>query len=153
MKTFKEFQEQLSLSQAFQKAGKGPGVGDWESSRTLGSLRSASTSDRAKPQGSRAGIPAVPLNQSSYRGRVEAGRNTPDRTKKRVADNPDYQGPVRSTGSGTGDRMPGTTPSLRPMLPSGSSGSIPKPQVNTNSPPLKPKKPLGSVFSGPSVGA
>jgi hypothetical protein len=112
MKTFNEFQEQLSLSQAFQKVGKGPGVGDWESSRTLNSLRGASTSDRAKPKGSKAGIPTVSLNQATYRGRAEAGRNP------KYQDNPDYTGPTIGFGGspGTKDRMPGTTPSNNPRL-------------------------------------
>lgn len=118
MKTFKQFQEGLSLSQAFAKAGI-PGIPSERptSTTTLGSLRRRTTSDMAKPVGSRAGIPTTPLNQATYRGRVEAGRNTPDRTKKREADNPNFQGPMRGAGGGTRDRMPGTSPSSSPTLP------------------------------------
>jgi len=79
MKTFQQFQEQLSLSQAFQKIGKGRGVADAGEgiSRSLESERLRVTSDRAKPKGSTSGVPTIPLNKATYQGRVEAGRNTP----------------------------------------------------------------------------
>jgi len=112
MKTFKELQEQLSLAQAFAKAGK-PGIPSEKPTNTtsLDRLRRRNTSDIAKPKGSKAGIPTVPLNKSSYEGRKEAGRNP------RAADNPDYTGPLRDgAGSGTRDKMPGTTPSSNPNL-------------------------------------
>ncbi|MGA0083411.1 MAG: hypothetical protein ACO3H5_07195 [Candidatus Nanopelagicales bacterium] len=131
MKTFKEFQEQLTLSQAFAKAGK-PGIPSEKptSTTSLDRLRRRNTSDMVKPTGSSAGIPTVPLNQSSYRGRVRAGRNP------KYADNPDYVGPTTGLGgaSGTRDNMPGTTPSSNPNLSQSSkpvSGRIPK-QNNKN---------------------
>jgi len=125
MKTFQQFQEQLSLSQAFQKIGKGRGVADAGEgiSRSLESERSRVTSDRARPKGSTSGVRVTtPLNQATYQGRVEAGKNTPERQKKRVADNPNFQGPMQYAGQGTKDRMPGTTPESNPRLK-----PIPKP--------------------------
>lgn len=122
LKSFKQFEEQfqegLSLSQAFAKAGK-PGIPSERptSTTTLDSLRRGATSDMPKPIGSRAGVLTTPLNQATYQDRVEVGRNTPDRTKKREADNPNYQGPLRGAGSGTRDRMPGTSPSSSSTLP------------------------------------
>jgi hypothetical protein len=114
MKTFKQFVEQLSLSQAFAKAGKsGGGVGDWEKSSTLNSLRLRTTSDRARPKGNVSGVLTVPLNKATYDGRVESGRN---QTNKQYQDNPDYVGPLKGAGQGTNDRMPGTTPSNSPSL-------------------------------------
>jgi len=115
MKTFKEFQEQISLSQAFQRIGKGPGVADSGEgvSRNLPSLSRITPSDRAKPKGSNAGIPITPLSKARYAGRVEAGRSN----KKNIADNPNYVGPLGTFGgSGTKDNMPGTTPSDNPKL-------------------------------------
>ena len=110
MKSFKQFQEQ-SLAQAFARAGK-PGIPSEKptSTTSLDSLRRRNTSDLAKPRGSKAGIPVAPLNKSSYEGRKGAGRNPS------AADNPDFTGPLRGGGSGTKDKMPGTTPSLNPNL-------------------------------------
>ncbi len=94
MKTFSQFQEQLSLAQAFAKVGKpGGGVGDWESG----------TSQLRRPRP----VPITRLNQASYLDRMKAGRRS-----DKAQDNPNYVGPVRNAGAGTGDvRMPGTTPS------------------------------------------
>ena len=129
------FQEQ-SLAQAFAKAGK-PGVPSEKptSTTSLDSLRRRSTSDKARPSGNTSGVLTTPLNQSSYRGRVEAGRNT----KYNEADNPDYTGPLRGAGSGTKDKMPGTTPSNNPRLDQNKTKS-----VNYNS--TKPPKPNYNRF-------
>jgi hypothetical protein len=108
MKTFKQFQEQLSLSQAFSRVGKpGGGVGDWERSATIRSLAARSRSP--------GGNSAVPLPQATYQGRADAGRNTPDQQRRGYADNPDYVGQV-GPAPGIRDRMPGTTPSSSPYL-------------------------------------
>ena len=91
----------------------GPGVPSEPPSSTtsLKSLAARVPSDRAKPKGSTGGISTVPLNRASYSGRKEAGRNP------KYADNPDYTGPLtKGAGSGTRDRMPGTTPSSSPQL-------------------------------------
>ena len=90
----------------------GPGVPSEPPSSTtsLKSLASRTTSDRAKPKGATGGIPTVPLSKATYAGRKDAGRNP------KFADNPDYTGPLRGGGSGTKDRMPGTTPSSNPQI-------------------------------------
>jgi len=92
--TTKKVEEQLSLAQAFAKVGKpGGGVGDWESG----------TSQLRRPRP----VPITRLNQASYLDRIKAGRRS-----DKAQDNPNYVGPVRNAGRGTGDvRMPGTTPS------------------------------------------
>jgi hypothetical protein len=133
MKTFKQFQEQLSLSQAFTKAGK-PSIPSERSTSatTLGSLRAKNTSDMARPKGNTSGVPTTPINQSTYRGRVEAGRNTPDRANKKIADNPNFQGPVLGAGSGTKDRMPGTSPQSNPQLPNYTNKSVSPKPLGTN---------------------
>lgn len=147
MKTFKQFQEGLSLSQAFAKAGK-PGVPSERptNATTLDSLSRRNTSDMARPKGNTSGVPTTPLNQATYSGRVNAGRNTPDRTKKGEADNPDYQGPMvgLAASPGTRDRMPGTSPSSSPQLPNYTNKSISPKPLGTNL--VKPKpKPKGNV--------
>jgi len=73
MKTFQQFQEQLSLSQAFQKIGKGRGVADAGEgiSRTLESQRFRVTSDRARPKGDTSGVLTIPLNKATYQGRMD----------------------------------------------------------------------------------
>ena len=128
------FQEQ-SLAQAFAKAGK-PGVPSEKptSTTSLDSLRRRNTSDKARPSGNTSGVLTTPLNQSSYRGRVEAGRS------RRYSDNPNYTGPLTGgAGSGTKDKMPGTTPSNNPRLDQDKPKSIfsyynstkpPKPNYN-----------------------
>jgi hypothetical protein len=129
MKTFQQFQEQSSLSQAFSKAGKPsiPSERPTSGATTLNTLKRLNTSDMARPRGNTSGVPTTPLNQSSYRGRVQAGRTpTPE-----IADNPNYQGSMRgpSASSGTGDRMPGTTPQSNYKLPNYTNKSIsPKPK-------------------------
>jgi len=130
MKSYKEFQEQISLSQAFQRIGKGPGVADSGEgvSRNLPSLSRITPSDRAKPKGSNAGIPITPLSKATYAGRVEAGRSD-----KNFSDNPDYVGPVAGVGgSGTKDNMPGTTPSNNPKLDSSQPKKVPQKPRNFN---------------------
>lgn len=148
MKTFKQFQEQLSLSQAFARAGK-PGIPSEKPTggTTLDSLRRRTPSDLAKPRGSRAGIPITPLSQATYSGRIEAGR----RNNPNDQDNPDYVGPTKGLGgsSGTRDNMPGTTPSnvydidkLKPK-PKPISNPRPLPQSRTDRP-----KPLNTILRG-----
>lgn len=148
MKTFQEFQEQLSLSQAFARAGK-PGIPSEKPTggTTLDSLRRRTPSDLAKPRGSRAGIPITPLSQATYSGRIDAGR----RPDPNVHDNPDYVGPTKGLGgsSGTRDNMPGTTPSnvydsdkLKPK-PKPISNPRPLPQSRTDRP-----KPLNTILRG-----
>jgi hypothetical protein len=135
MKTFKQFQEQSSLSQAFAKAGK-PSIPSERptSVTTLDSLRAKNTSDMARPTGNTSGVPTTPINQSTYRGRVEAGRNTPDRRYQNAppADNPNFQGPVLGAGSGTKDRMPGTVPQSNPQLPNYTNKSVSPKPLGTN---------------------
>ena len=124
MKTFREF---ISICEETKKTLKdilGSGVPSERptSTTTLSSLRKRNTSDLAKPRGSNAGVTTTPLHKSTYRGRVEAGRNPEGRNSK-FSDNPDYTGPLApSAGSGTRDRMPGSTPSsnalLQPLPPS-----------------------------------
>lgn len=143
MKTYRQFQEQSSLSRAFAKAGK-PSVPSERptSATTLDSLRAKNTSDMARPRRNTSGVPTTPLNQSTYRGRVEAGRN-PD-SSKNVADNPNYQGPTKIA-SGTRDRMPGTTPQSNPRLPNYTNKSISPKPLGTNlakPTPIKPKPKL-----------
>ena len=134
MKTFSQFQEELTLSQAFAKVGKpGGGVGDWESGTSQ--LR------KNKP------VPITRLNQSSYAGRIAAGRRADN-----AADNPNYVGPVRGSGAGTGDvRMPGTTPSQNADLdsPNKIKKNIPVP-VSKSMPrsPTNRPKPLNTLLRG-----
>lgn len=153
MKTFKQFQEGLSLSQAFSRAGK-PSVPSERptNATTLDSLRARNTSDMARPRGNTSGVPTTPLNQSTYRGRVNSGRNTPDRTKKREADNPNFQGPLRDAGSGTRDRMPGTTPSLNPNLPNYTNKSISPKPLGTNLAKPTPKSTTGGPIKPKGTG-
>ena len=130
MKTFKQFQEQLSLSQAFRRVGK-PGIPSERptSLTTLDSLRARNPSDRAKPRGNTSGVPITPLNQATYQGRVEAGRN------KNFADNPNFQGPLLGGlggGSGTKDRMPGTSPQSNSQLPNYTNKSVSPKPLGTN---------------------
>ena len=146
MKTFKQFQEQLSLSQAFARAGK-PGIPSEKPTggTTLDSLRRRTPSDLAKPPGSKAGIPITPLSQATYSGRIEAGR----RPEADVHDNPNYVGPIRGIGSsGTRDNMPGTTPSNvhdidKLPKPKPISNPRPLPQSRTDRP-----KPLNTILRG-----
>lgn len=114
MKTFKEFTIICEETKRTLKDILGPGVPSERSTSTttLSSLRKKNTSDLAKPKGSGAGVAATPLNKSSFRGRVEAGRRPPN---ENWADNPNYTGPTTSS-SGTRDRMPGTNPSSNPHL-------------------------------------
>jgi hypothetical protein len=138
MKTFQQFQEQSSLSQAFAKAGK-PGIPSERptSATTLDSLRGRNTS----------GVPTTPLNQSTYRGRVEAGRtSTPG-----VADNPNYQGPTRIA-SGTRDRMPGTVPQSNPQLPNYTNKSISPKPLGTNLAKPIPKSTTGGPIKPKGTG-
>lgn len=131
MKTFSQFQEQLSLSQAFAKVGKpGGGVGDWESGTSQ--LRRNQT------------VPITRLNQSSYAGRIAAGRRADD-----AADNPNYVGPVRGSGAGTKDRMPGTTPSQTADLdsPNKVKKNVPVSKSMPRSPTNRPR-PLNNFFRG-----
>ena len=153
MKTFKQFQEQSSLSQAFAKAGK-PGIPSERptSATTLGSLRGRNTSDMTRPRGNTSGVPTTPLNQSTYRGRVEAGRNTPDRANKKIADNPNFQGPVRDAGSGTRDRMPGTAPQSNPQLPNYTNKSISPKPLGTNLAKPTPKSTTGGPIKPKGTG-
>jgi hypothetical protein len=132
MKTFQQFQEQSSLSQAFAKAGK-PGIPSERptSATTLGSLR-------ANPR-----TFLTPLNQSSYRGREEAGRNP----NPKIATNPNFQGPVRDAGSGTRDRMPGTSPQSNPQLPNYTNKSISPKPLGTNL--VRPKSKSKPTTGGP----
>jgi hypothetical protein len=145
-KTFKQFKEELSLSQAFRRAGK-PSVPSERptSATTLDSLRRRNTSDMPKPIGSRAGVPTTPLNQATYKGRVEAGRNTPNERKERVADDPNYQGPIRGVGSGTRDRMPGTTPSSSSTLPPRGQKFSAKPLGTNLAKPISKPKTTGPI--------
>lgn len=150
MKTFKQFQEQLSLSQAFARAGK-PGIPSEKPTggTTLDSLRRRTPSDLAKPRGSRAGIPITPLSQATYSGRIDAGR----RPAPTDQDNPNYVGPTKGLGgsSGTRDNMPGTTPSnvydIDKLKPKPKSKPIsnprPLPQSRTDRP-----KPLNTILRG-----
>ena len=119
MKTFQEFIEIAEETKKTLKDILGPGVPS-ERPTNLSSLNrrsSTSTSDYTPPiQPSRSGV-IRPLNQATYQGRVGAGRNSRDRTKRKEADNPDFQGPIKGAGSGTRDRMPGTSPSSSPTLP------------------------------------
>jgi hypothetical protein len=128
MKTFKEF---LYVCEDIRKLTDitGPGVPSERPTSTTSLQRLASRipSDLAKPKGSTAGVPTIPLNQATYQGRVEAGKIQ----KKDVADNPNYQGALRGSGFGTRDRMPGTTPSNNPKLP-----------------PIGTKNPSGTKFTG-----
>ena len=146
MKTFQQFQEQLSLSQAFARAGK-PGIPSEKPTggTTLDSLRRRTPSDLAKPRGSKAGIPITPLSQATYSGRIEAGR----RNNPNHQDNPDYVGPIKGLGgsSGTRDNMPGTTPSnvydIDKLKPKPISNPRPLPQSRTDHP-----KPLNTILRG-----
>lgn len=151
MKTFQQFQEQLSLSQAFARAGK-PGIPSEKPTgeTTLDSLRRRNPSDLAKPRGSRAGIPITPLSQATYSGRIEAGKSD----NPNVHDNPDYIGPTKGLGGSSGirDNMPGTTPSnvydadkVKPIKPKFKPISNPRPlpQSRTNRP-----KPLNTILRG-----
>ena len=148
MKTFKQFQEQLSLSQAFARAGK-PGIPSEKPTggTTLDSLRRRTPSDLAKPRGSRAGIPITPLSQATYSGRIDAGR----RPAPTDQDNPNYVGPTKGLGgsSGTRDNMPGTTPSnvydIDKLKPKSKPISNPRPlpQSRTDRP-----KPLNTILRG-----
>ena len=146
MKTFQQFQEQLSLSQAFARAGK-PGIPSEKPTggTTLDSLRRRTPSDLAKPRGSRAGIPITPLSQASYSGRIDAGR----RPAPTDQDNPNYVGPTKGLGgsSGTRDNMPGTTPSnvhdIDKLKPKPISNPRPLPQSRTDHP-----KPLNTILRG-----
>jgi len=63
----------LSLSQAFQKIGKGRRVADAGGgiAESLESLRSRVTSDRARPKGNTFGVLTIPLNNATYQGRVD----------------------------------------------------------------------------------
>jgi hypothetical protein len=155
MKTFKQFQEQSSLSQAFVKAGK-PGIPSERptSATTLDSLRAKNTSDMARPKGNTSGVPTTPINQSTYRGRVEAGRNAPgqDKQKPRPADNPNFQGPVRDAGSGTRDRMPGTAPQSNPQLPNYTNKSISPKPLGTNLAKPTPKSTTGGPIKPKGTG-
>lgn len=149
MKTFQQFQEQSSLSQAFAKAGK-PGIPSERptSATTLDSLRAKNTSDMTRPRGNTSGVPTTPLNQSTYRGRVEAGRtSTPG-----VADNPNYQGPVRGAGSGTRDRMPGTEPQSNYKLPNYTNKSISPKPLGTNLAKPIPKSTTGGPIKPKGTG-
>jgi len=132
MKTFSQFQEQLSLAQAFAKAGKpGGGVGDWESG----------TSQLRKKQS----VPITRLNRSSYADRIQAGRRADN-----AADNPNYVGPVRGSGAGTGDvRMPGTTPSQNADLdsPNKVKKDVPVSKSMPRSPTNRPR-PLNTLLRG-----
>lgn len=146
MKTFKQFCQEQNKS---LKDILGPGVPSERptSVTTLGSLSRRNTSDMPKPIGSRAGVLTTPLNRATYQGRVEAGRNTPDRTKKREADNPNFQGPIKGAGSGTRSRMPGTSPSSSPTLPS----KMPAPRplgTNLAKPTPKPTGPIKPKGTG-----
>lgn len=116
MKTFKEFYDICEEQKRKLKDIIGRGVPSERPSSTTSLERIArrTPSDMARPRGNTSGLPSVtPLNRATYHGRVEAGRDP----RRQYADNPDYTGPVRGSGSGTRDRMPGTTPSSNPYLP------------------------------------
>lgn len=110
MKTFREFYNICEGQKRKLKDIIGRGVPSERNPRTtvLGRRRQV--------------IDITPLNQATYQGRAEVDR---DPTRK-SADNPDYTGQVKGAGSGTRDRMPGTTPSSSPFLPRpGSKGTSP----------------------------
>lgn len=110
MKTFKEFYNICEGQKRKLKDIIGRGVPSERNPRTtvLGRRRQV--------------IDITPLNQATYHGRAEAGRDP----RRQYADNPDFTGPLRGAGSGTRDRMPGTTPSSNPNLPRKyTKGSLP----------------------------
>lgn len=120
MRTFQDF---LYICEDLKKLKDivGPGVPS-ERPTNLTSIQRLTTN--SKLQGA-AINQAIPLSQATYRGRVEAGRNTSQQGRQPV-DNPDFQGPMGGSlkknigldsGQGTRDKMPGTTPSNNPHLP------------------------------------
>jgi muramidase (phage lysozyme) len=108
----------------------GRGVGDWErGTTTLDALRRRIPSDLARPKGNTSGVPTVPLSQSSYFGRILSGLN---QSGKGSADNPNYTGPITGAGSGTRDKMPGTTPSNKPLYNQDKNSQITTPLKRGN---------------------
>lgn len=136
MKTFKQFQEGLSLSQAFDRAGYKPGIPSERPTRTTtlpGLVQRQRERATAVQQ-------AVQLPYSTYSGRVEAGRRPPG---KNYRDNPNSHG----------GRMPGTTPESNPQLPPrGKNFSVRPPGTNFAKPTTGktsgPKKPKPQGMGG-----
>jgi hypothetical protein len=83
------------------------GVGDWERSQTsLGSLKNNQV------YGEKRASEMLRIDQSSYRGRKKVDPRG----------DPDYVGPMGYGGSGTKDKMPGTTPSTSRSAPTSPPG-------------------------------
>jgi muramidase (phage lysozyme) len=101
----------------------GRGVGG---TTNLESLRRRNPSDLARPKGNTSGVPTLPISQSSYFGRILSGLN------QGFADNPNYTGPMTGAGSGTMDRMPGTTPSNKPFYNQDKNSQFTTPAIGGN---------------------
>lgn len=91
----------------------GPGsVADYSSQN----LRTPSFISKQQQSAEGAMRPITKLQGTTYQDRVN-NSIIPNASRIRQSDNPNYQGPLTGGGSGTKDRMPGTTPSSSVYLP------------------------------------